>query len=76
MMSGISGVVTAGLKAASQRVDRTALAVATGRSADGEPVDIAKAAADLAQQKADIATSAAVVRSGTRMSTHLVDMLV
>lgn len=71
-MSAITNA-TAGVGAAFGRLDRIAEVVAQDGPGSG---DLCRAAADLVSVKVDAEADAAVRRTGTRMSTHLVDILV
>lgn len=85
-MNAIS-TASAGLSSAFDRLDRTALAVATQPITGNGTPDPAptpgttsdpavKAVLDLASEKEAVEANAAVLRTGTRLSSNLVDILV
>lgn len=71
----IIGTATSGMSAAMQRFDRSASAIASQQTADGQEVDLAKEAAALIAAKTEVQANAAVARTGSRMIGSLVDIL-
>lgn len=70
------GTAAAGIAASSVRFDETASRIAgdaTGRTSDQ---DLAKSAADLAAETVDFEANVAVLRTGSRMTGRLLDILV
>lgn len=70
------GTATAGIAASSRRFEDAASRIAgdpAGRTSDQ---DLAKAAADIAAETVNFAANVAVLRTGSRMTGRLLDIMV
>lgn len=69
------GTATAGIVSSSRRLDETASRIA-GDPTRTSDQDLAKAAADLAAETVNFEANVAVLRTGSRMTGRLIDIMV
>lgn len=70
------GTATAGIAMSSRRLDETASRIAGDPAGQASDRDLAKAAADLAAETVNFEANVAVLRTGSRMTGRLLDIMV
>lgn len=70
------GNATAGIATSSRRFDDAASGIADASSGRSSDVDLAKATADLAAETTNFEANVAVLRTGSRMTGRLLDIMV
>lgn len=70
------GTATAGIAMSSRRLDETASRIAGDPAGPASDQDLAKAAADLAAETVNFEANVAVLRTGSRMTGRLLDIMV